>query len=64
MRTLPLAPTPLARTRGLPPNPDAFRGGPPGALRRELPPATSGSDRQFARSLDTNPLQQPPQDAF
>ena len=41
MRASPLAPTPLARTRDLPPNPDAFRGGLPGALHREHPPATS-----------------------
>ena len=41
MRASPLAPAPLARTRGLPANPDAFRGGLPSALRQEHPPATS-----------------------
>eukprot|EP00966_Prymnesium_polylepis_P044132 1023114-Prymnesium_polylepis.1 len=41
MRASPLMPTPLARTFDLPPNPDTFRGGLPGALHREHPPATS-----------------------
>ena len=41
MRASPLAPAPLARTRGLPASPDAFRRVMPIALRQEHPPAAS-----------------------